>query len=286
MSEFFSEVALLELVLDIEKDPEAFPEVDEQLRASMLEEARRWVSEVVLAPQADVRSFFDSTTTFIDAPLADLYGMQAPTAGFGQVELTPETGRAGILGKAGFLMAHSSPDSSNPTRRGYFILQHFLCQTVPPPPPDVDLSVEADPADGPMTTRQLFEERHRTDATCVGCHQAMDPFGFALEHFDPIGRYRATENGLPIDATGEFGGVAFDGALELGNVLRNDANTPTCMITNFYRYANGTSDDVTDATLIGALGTTLAERSFVWRDLLVDFVASHAFTSISPEAPE
>jgi hypothetical protein len=142
MAEFFSELALLELVLDIEKDPEAFPDLNEELRASMLEEARRFVSNVVLAPQADVRSFFDSTTTFVDGPLANLYGVQAPGTGFGQVELGPETGRAGILGKAAFLVAHSAPDSSNPTRRGYFILKHFLCGSVPPPPPDVNTSIE------------------------------------------------------------------------------------------------------------------------------------------------
>jgi len=286
MAEYFMELARLEHVLDAEKDSEAFPELDEALRASMLAEAHAWLNQVVLGQGADMRSFFDGTTTFVDGPLADLYGIQAPQGGgFGQVELGPESGRAGILGKASFLLAHSSPDSSNPTRRGYFILQNFLCLTVPPPPPGVNTNVEPDPNAGPQTTRQLFEA-HLIDATCAGCHQAMDPFGFALEHFDPIGRYRADENGLPIDASGEFNGLVWDGALELGQVLRNDAGSGPCMIKNFYRYANGTPDDMTDAALVTELAGTLAERGYVWRDLLIDFVASNAFNSIAPTAPE
>jgi hypothetical protein len=114
----------------------------------------------------------------------------------------------------------------------------------------------------------------------------MDPFGFALEHFDPIGRYRADENGLPIDASAQFQELSFDGALELGAVLRNEPSADACMVKNFYRYANATSDDTTDATLIGELATTLANRGYVWRDLLIDFVASNAFNSIAPTAAE
>jgi hypothetical protein len=292
MSEFFIELTELWQVLELERSAEQFPGVDD-LRASMLEETRRFVRDVVLAPQADVRSFFDSQTTFVDSALAEFYGLQGQGAGFQQaegfqeVQLGVETGRAGILGKAGFVFAHSSPDSTNPTKRGKFIVEQFQCISVPPVPADLMVQRPVAEEGEAVTTRQLFEEQHRVDATCVTCHSLMDPFGFALEHFDAIGRYRETENGLPINAATEFNGVPFDGAVELGAVLRDNAATTECFVENLYRYANGTPESETDEVLIEELVASLSEGGYVWRDLLVDFAASNAFTSLAPtpEAP-
>lgn len=290
-SEFFVELTEVWQVLRVERDPEVFPGVEE-LRASMLEEVRRWLGQVVLAPEADVRSFFDSNTTFVDDPLAEFYGLPSSGEGaqpgggvpdFQEVQLSLDTGRAGILGKAAFLMSHSSPDSSNPTRRGKFILHQFNCLTVRPPPADLMVAIPKSPeGQGAKTTRQLFEEQHRVDPTCVTCHELMDPFGFALEHFDAVGRYRETENGLPINATGEFQGAAFDGAVELGTVLRDSDATLRCFVENLYRYGNGVVDGKADAALIEELVGSLADRNYVWRDMLIDFAASDAFTSLAP----
>lgn len=286
-SDFFLELTELWQVLELERPEEIFPGVDE-LRGPLLEETKRWLSDVVLAPGADVRTFFDSDTTFVDATLADFYGVSMPgngfqpTEGFQQVSLDPSTGRAGILGKAGFLFAHSSPDSTNPTKRGKFIIEQFKCIEVPPVPADLMVTVPKAEEGEVVTTRELFEERHRVDATCVTCHSLMDPFGFALEHFDAIGRYRETENGLPINAASEFQGVAFDGAAELGTALRDAPDTAACFVEHLYRYANGTPDLRADEELIQELTALLSERSYVWRDLLVEFAASDAFTSLAP----
>jgi hypothetical protein len=284
MSEFFSELAGMQLVLTADKSAD-FDQIDDALRQSMLEETMRWLSQVVLAPGADVRSFFDSPTTFVDQRLAEFYGVQLPAGAqageFQQVTLPADSGRVGILGKAGFLFAHSSPDSSNPTRRGNFILKNFKCLEVPKPSADVMIVFpEQQPGDAPKTTRQLFEEQHMIDATCVACHTIMDPFGFALEHFDAVGQYRETENGLPIDDLASYGGDTFDGIPGLASVLREDEATASCFIKNFYRYANATGDDKTDSALVKALATGLADRGYVWRDLLIDFAASEAFGSL------
>ncbi len=285
MAEFFSELTGARRVIDAEKDLVTFSSLTDELRNSMLEEVQLWMSNVVLAPQADVRGFYNSTTTFVDGPLADFYGIQAPAGGgFQQVDLGADANRSGILGKAAFLMVHSSPDSSNPTRRGKFILQQFMCLEVPPPPAGLVVTIpEQNEETGPMTTRELFEQ-HGIDASCIGCHSVMDPFGFALEHFDAAGQYRETENGLTIDATGSYGDRTFDGAVELGQVLFDDEGTPGCFVKNFYRYANGTEDDQTDAALIDELAATLVERGHVWRELLTEFASSNAFNSLAPTA--
>ncbi len=280
MPEFFTELAQLRRTLTLAKSLELFPELDDELRASMLEETQRWLANEVLAPKADVRSFFNSTTTFVDARLAEFYGVPEPSEPFEAVNLGPETDRSGILGKAAFLFVQSSSDRSNLVRRGYYIRKYLLCDPPPPPPAGLTVSVpEPVVDDGPKTTRQLMEQ-HLNDAMCIACHAGIDPLGYALEHFDAIGQYRETENGLPIDATGEFRGYSFDGAVELGQVLHDLPSMPTCLVTNFYRYANGIADETPDLAQIAALAATLTDVGYVWRNYLVDFATSDAFTSL------
>jgi hypothetical protein len=228
----------------------------------------------VLAPGADVRSFFDSNQTFIDANLAPIYGVSPPASGFMQHTLGPETGRAGILGQAGVLAGHSLSDHNSPTRRGVFITMNFLCQVPPPPPDGVPTELPKDPT---LTTRQRME-LHRTNDTCASCHRLFDPPGLALEHFDSIGRYRATEDGLPIDATGMLDGVAFDGAAQLGATLRQNARVLSCMMSNFYRNANGVAE-IKDSAQVEALSQTLAAKGYNWREFMTEFVVSDAFRS-------
>ena len=122
-----------------------------------------------------------------------------PASGFAQVQLPPSSGRAGILGQAGVIAGHSQADRSSPTRRGLFILESFLCTTPPPPPAGVNTVFPAIPRHGAPEAGSASRE-------CVvrWCHGFFDPSGLAMEHFDPIGQYRATENGLAIDATGNL----------------------------------------------------------------------------------
>lgn len=279
MTEFFAELVQLDLAKKVERSEELFPTLDEELRESMVGETERWLSEVVVAPGADFREFFLSRTTFVDQRLSEFYGLQGSAQDFREVSLGAGTGRAGILGKAAFLMAHSSPDSSNPTRRGNFILKSFLCTEIPPPVGLVVSLPEPDESEGPKTTRQLFEQ-HAIDASCVNCHRLMDPFGFALEHFDSVGHYRENENGLSINAQATFDDDTFDGAVELAEVLSQREELTECFTENFYRYANGTEDATVDRELIAGLAAGLAQNGYVWRDMLLEFAASEAFTSL------
>lgn len=283
LGEFFVELASVDSVGNIDKDQQSFPAFDEALAASMLEETRLWLREHVVAPGTDVRSLFDSNQTFVDTRLAELYGLPDPGSGFAPVTLPADSGRAGLLGQASFLSRHSSPHSSAPTRRGFFLLSSFLCQTPPPPPPDVDTDVDSPTGDeeGPMTTRQRFEQ-HVTDPSCAGCHNLMDPMGYALEHFDPIGRYRSDEYGIPIDATAQVLGTTVDGAVELGAWLRENPKTDACMVRNLYRYSNALKDDLSDLEVIEQVAERLGDLDYQWRELLVDFAASEAFRSAAP----
>jgi hypothetical protein len=285
---FFYEYTRAELVMAVEKAPALFPELNDSLRNSMREGARLFFEQVVLAPGADVRAFFDSDQIFADATLAPIYGLMPPSSGFAQFTLPPSADRAGVMGQAAILTAHSGPDHSSPTRRGEFMLQAFFCQTPGPPPPDVAPKVPFDPT---LTTRQNLELQTSGRTECAGCHLQYDPMGFALEHFDSIGRYRETENGLSIDASGSFeDGTAFNGARELGAALRGSATATECLLRHFYRNANARLDDEHDQAVVDGMVASLSARNYVFRDLVADFVVSDAFRSapalsISGEKP-
>lgn len=281
MAEFFSELSQAHLVSVVEKSPERFPSFNAALQSSMLHATQLFIKNIVLAPAADVRSFFDSDQTFVDATLAPIYGVSAPATGFMQLTLGPETGRAGILGQAAVLAGHSPHDHNSPPRRGAFILRNFLCQT-PPAPPDATVTTLT-PDDPNLTTRQKVEQM-TGGQPCVTCHVFFNHLGFALEHFDAIGQYRATEGGLTIDATGALDGVAFDGAAELGAALGQNPRAIACLLSNFYRAANGRADAAADSAQIDTLGQTLTSHDHVWRDLVAEFIASDAFRS-APAAP-
>jgi hypothetical protein len=197
--------------------------------------------------------------------------------------LPPTSGRAGIMGQAGMLFAHGKPDHSSPTIRGLFVARSLLCLEAELP---TDIEVPELVMDPNKTTRDNLEA-HRTAPACAGCHAIFDPMGMALEHFDGIGRYRETENGLAIDARGTLeDGTEFDGAVGLGTALRGYAPAIECLLRHFYRGANGRIDDIyaIEKPQVDAMVASLNARNFVFRDLVADFVASDAFRS-APALP-
>jgi hypothetical protein len=275
MTEFFSELSGADIVLLVDKDETTFPAFNTAVRSSMLQATQLFIKNIVLAPSADVRSLFDSNQTFVDATLAPIYGVAAPASGFAQIALGPDAGRAGILGQAAVVAGHSQPSRTSPTRRGVFISGTFLCVEPPSPPAGVITTIPENPS---LTTRQRLEE-HRKNPSCAACHALFDPYGMAMEHLDPIGKYRATEGTLAIDSTGALDGATFDGQAEFGAVLRQSPRALSCMMSNFYRDANAVADAAADAAQVDALGQTLAAKGYVWRDLVAEFVASDAFRS-------
>jgi hypothetical protein len=280
MTAFFSEYAQASQVTVISKSAELASAFTPAVKSSMLQGLQLFLKNVVLGSNADVRSFYDSDQVFADANLASFYGVQAPASGFAQFKVPASSGRGGILGQAGLIAAQSQVDRTSPTRRGIFILESLLCITPPTPPAGVNTNL---PVDKTLTTREILEA-HRKDPTCANCHALFDPLGMAMEHFDPIGRYRDQENGKPIDATGTVGGKSFDGVAQLGGVLRQDPRALACLLSNFYRNANGRAEDDKDRDQIDAMGKSLASRNYVWSNFLADFVASDAFRS-APALP-
>jgi hypothetical protein len=179
--------------------------------------------------------------TFVDDGLADLYGLPRPGQG-GMVAVTlPDTGqRAGLLGTGAFLAVRAKTNETTPTLRGRFVREVLMCQTVPPPPPNVNTTLPT-ALSGTLTRRQQLEQ-HRGAPACAGCHALMDPIGLGFENFDAIGRHRDQDRGLPIDPSGELDGATFSGPRELGQRLRESPQLRPCLMRGFYRYTLGQSE--------------------------------------------
>lgn len=238
---FFDEQLEIERVANIVKVSSTFPTFSPELAEAMQREMHDVVRDIALRRSDDLLSLLTVRDTYVNGPLARLYGLPAPPSADSWVRATlPQDGpRAGLLGFAGYLALHAAPAETSATKRGFFVVSKLLCRTIPPPPPDV-VTTLPEPAPGEQITMRERVERHMKDDACRGCHVQMDPYGLALEHFDALGVHRESDDGLAIDATGTIDDQPFDGARELGALLGSHPDVAACFAARFYEFALGT----------------------------------------------
>lgn len=197
--------------------------------------------ETVLAEDRSVLDLCDPDFTWLNGQLAELYGLQKPfreaAAAAGQVAASldeknagrywyrvplPDQTRGGVLNMAGPLVLTSLPFRTSPVKRGAWLLETVFNR--PPAEPKVAFVLEDEkPESGAglaqLSVRQRFE-RHRSDPNCFSCHSRIDPPGFSLETFDAIGKLRTHDGAQPVDASGVWNDVPFDGPAEFKTALR------------------------------------------------------------------
>ncbi len=265
---------------DESKDSGRYPEWDSSLVQAAREESDRFVSRVIWQGEGTFRALLTSTETEVNPALADLYGVSAPSSGW-QPATLDATERAGILTRAGFLAGRAHRLEGSPPLRGIFVYERILCRAPPSPPADADLSEPASSGAGTMTNRQLFEERTSPPA-CHGCHSNFEGLGFAFENFDAIGRFRTTDNGLPVDATGTFDadGETWDiaDAVDLSHRLADSDEALGCVAGRWFEYAAGRASDATDQCRVASVFDDFEASGGDMRELLVSFAMKPAFT--------
>jgi hypothetical protein len=286
LSRFFEEAINLDRLSGLTKDPATFPQMSGTLGASMRGEIEALFRDVVFTRDADFGEILTSRRVFVNGELASLYGLPAPAdpAVHAAYDLPAGHPRGGLLGTGGLLALYSHNTVTSPTLRGKFVVSNLLCFDVPPPPAGV--VAELPEGDGSPETMREKVERHRSDPTCNACHQFMDPIGLALENFDAIGAYRTTEQGLPIDASGELAGATFDGAVELARTLRESPDFAACVARRLYRYGTGHLELRSEAPAITELVGRLSEGGGRLKGLALALVTSAGFRTVGPESPE
>jgi hypothetical protein len=282
---FHREWLNLDAVLKVVRDPAVYSGFSEQTPQLLFTETERFIEHVLFRSSGTFEELLTARYTLANAEVAAYYGLSGPTSEeYERVELSAQ--HAGLLTQGGLLAQHAHALSTSPVNRGKFVRETFLCQTTPPPPDDADVTLpELDPN---LTTRQRFA-RHSEDPVCSGCHSLMDPVGLAFENFDPSGRFRELENGLPIDASGELIMTDVDGAFtgvgELGERLVASEQVATCMTRQWLRYAMGRGETWQDACTLAKLADAFDASDHSILALARAMVDTDAFLYLSTEAP-
>lgn len=272
-------------------DPTAADLADEAIALgdSAAQEHERFVRDVIFGGDKGLAELLTSTETFVNADLARLYGLEGEFDDtFVHTQLDPSR-RGGILTQIGFLASSSTSMEPDAIRRGVFVARRLAC---------LDIAAQPDgapplPAQDPDLTGRERIEAHteRPGTACNGCHGPLiNPFGFAFEHYDAVGRYRAKDGVYPVDATtqvlldGDF--VAVDGALGLGRALAESPAVHACYVRHWIEYAAGRHLADEDAPLVERLGETSRTGGASLRGLIAAIVSSRGFSSRSvDEAP-
>ncbi|MCA9707674.1 MAG: DUF1592 domain-containing protein [Myxococcales bacterium] len=274
VTRFFGELLTTRNLPSKGKSAALFPMFGPALAASMAEETRRLVDEVVFEDDVSALRIFDADYTFIDNQLAALYGYGPVAAGQWMQVPLPE-GRAGVLSLSGWLTMSAHNTVNSPTRRGLFVMEQLLCNDVPLPPPRVNPE-PVEPAEG-QTLRESLQQ-HMQDPACSGCHALTDPIGFGFEHLDPIGAWQALDNGQPVDASGNLPGVGeFYGADELAALLVDQPELPRCLVDKAYAANLGFIPDAPMAPALDAVGESFAAADHNLKHMLVELIASPVF---------
>lgn len=283
LANFHLERLGLEDLTTLSKDAELFPQMGPALATSMRDDILRTIEYVTLDRGGDFRDLLTTRVSFVDAPLAELYGVKAPSSGTQRVELPADGVRIGILGKAGLLALGAHVRETSPTRRGKLVRERVLCQSIPAPPPNV-VAVLPEPDPSAATMRERLE-RHRSDAVCAGCHSRMDPIGLTFENFDALGAYRADDDGHALDVSGDLDGTMFDGPEALAQLLHDDPEVATCMVRQLYRYATAHVEGSGEEIVIRDLAAGLPATGYRVDTLLQAIVASDGFRYAAQENP-
>ena len=262
------------------KDDGRYPEYTSELSQAIREESDRFVSQVVWAGDGTLRSLLTSTEIEVNAVLAEHYGLPAP-AGTEWVSASLDPiERAGILTRANFLASRAHRLEGSPPLRGVFVFERILCRTPLSPPPDADLTEPASTGSGERTNRQLFEER-TSPPECRGCHSVFDGLGYAFEQYDAIGRYRTTDNGLPVDTTGTFSAddEVWDiaDAVDLSQHLAESGEVMSCVAGHWYEYLAGAETSAADQCRVAEVYDAFERSGGDVRELLVAYARQPAF---------
>lgn len=269
-----------ELGRDIKPDEKLFPKYyDAELQSAIRYEPILFFQEV-LAKDLPLTALIDADFTVLTDKLARHYGLKVQGAKAQPLPLPLPAGshRGGVLTMAATLAVSSYPQRTSPVLRGKWILEDILGTPPPPPPPDVPALAENKAGAAPKTLRERLEN-HRANPICASCHSRIDPMGFALENYDPVGAWRNDDAGKVIDTMGELpDGTKFQGADGLKKILLERKDVVLRNLTSkMLGYALGRGLTVQDSCTVDAILKDLQANGYRSQVLVKDIVLSMPF---------
>lgn len=280
VTQFHREWLYLTDVLLGDKPVSLFPDWTDALRTDLFTEADTFVNQVFWN-DGKLGTLLTAPYSYMNSRVAKFYGLPAPAGtAFVQVNLDT-TQRTGLLTSAAFLAANANPDQSSPIRRGRFVREQIMCETIQPPPND--LMIVVPPVTDGTTTRERFSAHH-AQVLCASCHQMMDPVGFAFESFDAIGKWRTMDGGKTVDTSGEIKlandpklNGPINGAIDLVTKLGASPEVAGCVATQWFRWGTGRMEGPEDACSLETVGKEFTKASYDMRALPLAVMKTDAF---------
>jgi hypothetical protein len=260
---------------------------DPIVRMAMPEETHAFLTEM-LCDDRPVSELIDARHSFLNSRLARFYGIEDVQGdALRRVDLPAGSHRGGLLTQAAVLKVTANGSTTSPVVRGAWVAERLLGVTIPPPPAGVS-AIEPD-IRGATTIREQLEQ-HRSDAGCASCHRLMDPYGFALESFDPAGqwrdRYQVLVSGKrksgPLVEPGDQlpDGRSFANADELKQLLAADTDRLNRAVAgHLLVYGTGAELTFADRQAVAAVAAEAEAAGGGLRSLLKAVVASPVFLS-------
>ena len=257
---------------DAMKDPEMFPEFDAATRAAMARESDAFLRWVLEEGGGDYHTLMTTPALPVAPELAAIYGTEAGTPAV--------PNRAGLLTTAAFAATHARANGTHPIERGAFFRREILCSPIPAFPGGIDTAGPLESsAHLPTARERLAPLLERPD--CSGCHTLFNPIGLAFESYDAIGRWRDTENGAPIDTSGEIAigdaQGAFDTPSELIDIVARSEQGQGCYATQALRFALGRRESGADTCSLEALKRRFIESGGDIRELMIAITQTESF---------
>ena len=275
---------------DVEtKEPDVymFREFDEGVRASFVRETELFLDSV-LRENRPVTDLLTAEYTFLNESLAKHYGIPNVTGShFRRVTLPAGSPRRGLLGQGSILSITAYSTRTSAVLRGKYVLENLLASPPPPPPPNVP-SLNTERSGQPLSMKEAMQ-LHRASPACASCHAKMDPIGFALENFDALGRWRADENGRPIEVSSALpDGTKVDGVDGVRQlVLRDRLLFVEGMTSKLLMYALGRNVQYFDQPTIRTIARESARENYTFASIVFGVVNSVPFHSrMTQQAPD
>jgi mono/diheme cytochrome c family protein len=267
-------------VENTQMDADLYPNFDQTLRQAMAKETELFFDSV-RAGDRSVLTLLDADYTYLNERLALHYGIPGVKGpDFRRVQLSPDSPRRGILGKASILLVTSVPTRTSPVKRGKWILDNVLGTPPPSPPANIPPLGEQKQDDGRVLSLREMMAKHRSNPICAGCHNTIDPLGFALEQFDAIGKWRQVDRSFtPIDPTGTMPDGSKFGTL--GDFRKQIIANPGPFLRTFTEkmliYALGRPFESYDAPAVRQVLRGAAAGNYKFSDIVVGIVKSAPF---------
>jgi mono/diheme cytochrome c family protein len=260
----------------VRPDPDAYPEFDDNLRDAFRTETELFLDSQIRADKSVV-DLLTADYTFVNARLAEHYGMAGVHGNHFRRVPVSDGLRSGLLGHGSILTATSYPNRTSPTLRGKWVLENLLGAPPPAPPPDVPDLADSD-AVSPRSVRERLEA-HRANPVCASCHAQMDPLGLALEPFDAIGGVRTHDGESPIDASATLpDGSSFEGPAGIReHLVRQPDRFVSSLTEKLLTYALGRGLEAYDAPAVRLIVRSAEAEEYRWSALVRGIVESVPF---------